>query len=45
MNLYVDGVLTITKTTNLPAQALSYAMTGHASAGTIDIIGVKMTWR
>ena len=45
VNLYVDGVLTITKTTNLPAQPLAFAATGHASAGNMFITAVTMTWR
>ena len=44
IRLYVDALLVITKTTNLPVQPLSLAVVGHASAGTFDWMGAKISW-
>lgn len=44
IRLYVDGVLTITKTTNLPSQPLAATIHSENNTNTIDIVDYLVEW-
>jgi hypothetical protein len=44
VKLYVDGTLTITKSTNLPAQPLATGIYAENSTNTIDVVDYLIEW-
>lgn len=44
LTLYVDGVSTITKTTNLPTEALGLQILAHDSTNTLDLFDYEVEW-